>query len=169
MKIPLTAERPREPNTMPTPAITKAAEELNERIHAEVKEFLGNDQFWFGEERLREFLTRHFAPAAAPDDGPIDEAWLRSIGFVPKLYQGGVVLAMKMPNSIDHQWIETGPASESHGFFVLCRWCDSYSDDMPPDRVEVVAKTRSALLQLLSALNIPAPARLGSDVTSPSA
>lgn len=28
MKIPLTAERPTEPNTMPTPAITKAAEEI---------------------------------------------------------------------------------------------------------------------------------------------
>lgn len=89
------------------------------------------------------------------NDDLITEEWLRSVGFRDKRYQGSTRLVLPFENcTSDSQWIEVGPASCSHGYFTLCRWSEDYDDDMPPDHVEVKAKTRSQLLQLLTALGI---------------
>lgn len=96
------------------------------------------------------------ALAPAEDEQPLDEAWLRSIGFKTKAYQGGAPLALKIHGGpvADPQWIET---TGMDGAFLLCRWSPIYDDDTPPDRISVTANNRRELLLLLTALNASIP------------
>ncbi len=98
--------------------------------------------------------TERDAYLALTDPTPLDEEWLRSVGFKPKKYQGNEVLSLRIPKMTDNQWIETTESSFSHGHFLLCRWSPMYEDSTPPDRVEVWAKTRGQLRQLAAALQI---------------
>ena len=85
----------------------------------------------------------------------IDEAWLRSVGFVDMTLRDSTELVLRFKVLCDTQWLEVGPATYSHGLFTIHRYSDTHADaDMPPDFVEVKAKTRADVLRLLSALNI---------------
>lgn len=91
------------------------------------------------------------------DSCEITEEWLRSVGFKWHKSNGEQRLIILMTCHLgDRQWLETGPASCSHGFFMLCRLPDTYiEDDVPEDRVAVCAKTRGQLRALAAALAIP--------------
>lgn len=90
----------------------------------------------------------------------ITEDKLRSIGFKMKRYQGTRQLALDLSNAVasDRQWIEVGPATESHGYLCLRRWVDQEDDQVPPDLFEVHCKDFAALVNLLKALGAELPA-----------
>lgn len=96
------------------------------------------------------------ALAGAAGDGPIDEAWLRSIGFADMTFQNQTVLAVKVPSICDAQWLEW---DRDTNYFDLRRFSEEMEEaELPPDIVEVTSiSTRAGLLQFLAALNITLP------------
>jgi hypothetical protein len=98
----------------------------------------------------------HSGPCAHPfadKHAAVDDVCLVAVGFRLKRYQNDEVLALSLPSPLcDSQWIQTTPLP---GLFLLCRWSDSFDDDMPPDRFQVKAETREKLMDLLRLLAAP--------------